>query len=451
METPKMVQRSHLSSAANHFLNSPVKSVNEYVEDWFDAYELREASPAAPCLGPRVPPAPSHPYRWDFDWKSAKSARVELEVRGNVELAELQCLDEQMCWSSQILARDDVDDKTTTDLLPPSNRSRRTKKEKIAAGTDCTNSRTPRDPSQPNLTSDTRGKNSLAHRTPLPSGPTPQKYKWLVRRLYCNRPMSQHSGSFSDLKLKLDIARNMTEDQPGKFLRRRRRTINREVKLSCPRLHPITVGQNPSMMGGELPDTGGGIRRMNEMIREGPDGQGWGTVADLEERKDRKNDLQCKKSIKNKVREHLRKAARLAHIRRARKSSYCVRTMDRYFNQLKEAAGADFLKRGKHCLSAKPWYMLYYHKYEVAPGKGLTGASSGVRKKRPGFKYDPHGARSSLRMVTNVDGNVDEYVHAIETDLPTLIQSIDDEFNESSESTEEESIESSEEESEEDW
>lgn len=119
---------------------------------------------------------------------------------------------------------------------------------------------------------------------------------------------------------------------------------------------------------------------------------------------------------------NLRKAALYADGRRAYKSSSYIRTMDRYFNQLKESGGADFLKGAKHCLSAKPWYMRYYHDHEVAPGAELTGASSGVRRKRPGVKYDPNGVRSSLRMVTNVRGNVKEYVHATETDLATSIQ-----------------------------
>ncbi|KAJ8063016.1 hypothetical protein OCU04_008260 [Sclerotinia nivalis] len=348
METPKMVQRSRLSSAANYFLNNPHKCAYKYVGNWYDAYELEEASTYAPRLDSPVRPAPTMPYLGDSDWKSAMSASVELEKCGKFELAELRRLDEQLRWSYENLARDDIDDITTTDLLPPSIRLRLTRKENIAAENDCANGQTPRDPSG------TCRKINRAPRTPLPSAPTPQKYKWLVRRLYENRPLSDHSGAFSELKLKLDIAQSMMYDKPGEILRSMRKIINRKVMLFCPHRRPITVGNNLRIKEKELRDTGADIQRFNRTICGGPDGQSLRSVADLKEHKDRENDLQCKVLIKNTVNGKLREAARWADVRRAHKSSHCVRTMDQYFNNLKEVGGADFLKKAKHCLSAMP-------------------------------------------------------------------------------------------------
>ncbi|APA08696.1 hypothetical protein sscle_04g034660 [Sclerotinia sclerotiorum 1980 UF-70] len=188
---------------------------------------------------------------------------------------------------------------TTKDLLPSSTRSLLTRKDNVAAKTGRTNGRTSRNPSQPNLTSNTHEKIRRAPRTPLPSEPTPQNYKWLVRRLYHNRPMSHHSGAFSELKLKLDSARHMTGGKPRYILRRMRRIINREVKSSCPDRYHITVGQNSSMKGKELRDTERGMWRMSGI--GGPDGQGLSSVADLEEHKDRENYLRWKESIRCRV------------------------------------------------------------------------------------------------------------------------------------------------------
>ncbi|KAF7861861.1 hypothetical protein EAF04_007743 [Stromatinia cepivora] len=450
-----MVQRSRLSSAANHFLNGPHKCAYKYVGNWYDAYELEEASPYAPWLNSPVPPAPTIPYLGDSDWKSAKSAAVELERCEKFELAELRRLDEQLRWSYGKLARGDIDDITTTDLLPPSIRLRLMRKGDMAGENDCANGQTPRDPSQSNLTSGTCRKINRAPRTPLPSAPTPQKYKWLVRRLYENRPLSHHSGALSELKLKLDIAQNMTHDKPGEILRDMREIINMKVILFCPQRRPITVGNNISMKEKDLRDTKADIQRINGMTRGGPDGQSLRSVADLEEQKDRDNDLRCKVSIKNTVNGKVEEAARSADARRAHKSSHCVRTMDQYFNHLKESGGADFLKKAKHCLSAMPWYMRCNSRRERVLGTGLSnsiGAGNGVKRKRSGFEYDPDGEKSSLRMVTNVRGSVDECLYVIKTGygLATSIRSVDDEFDESNESIEDESEESVEDPSDED-
>lgn len=94
--------------------------------------------------------------------------------------------------------------------------------------------------------------------------------------------------------------------------------------------------------------------------------------------------------------------------------SRMVQDFDELNEKLAERGERKIIIDVSHSLRAIPCYVDFDFKQDRALGTGLSnsiGAGDRVKRKRFGFRFDPNGRKSSLRLVTNARDDTDEVVY----------------------------------------
>ncbi|TGO33088.1 hypothetical protein BHYA_0267g00050 [Botrytis hyacinthi] len=397
MAVQKMVQRCHLSSAANLFVNSH----SEYDDD-----------------EPLSMNHPTAPYHDGHNWKSATSVATELENQKDSALENHWRIRAQMEYSFKRIELRCKKAKKVDQIR----RARRLVQRGSA-----------------------RAANYPAYlQTPFILNPTPNRVsRWPSR--FENSHLSEHTG-----RLGLPVNHGHEDmNQGGLHLETIRASADnngRKDQEYSPQLYHDYIlehNHNPNSPGGIMPLLGSmalylfdklphTMRSIQHVLSKGTE--------DEEKRKAeikmcklknifRRNQLKRKRiSTADKS---AKKAQIMANLYMSFKKSPLVREQIEQFEYIKKRGGEDYLEVNHH-LSAVPGYMNHELHNERLQGTGMwsgIGPGNGVKRQRIGsvwHNHDPYGMHSSLRMVSNASSDFqEEYVTKTTYPPPTSIHTVD--------------------------
>ncbi|KAI9650750.1 hypothetical protein NHQ30_000775 [Ciborinia camelliae] len=399
----RVAQRNQYSSVANRFLNSIHNGSAKFDRVSPNGYEYKMKKFSRSELSGPDDLAVSHNYS---RWRAAAAAR-QLERSVEFDLRRMKRFDKLFHKrigpgsSSNTLEDGLVVEETARTATSQENRQ-------TSLTPPLNTSRTPL-PSLPLNTS----------RTPLPSlPPNTSQCNWLRRRLYMNRPLSDHSGDFNQAKLSRELAltRKMMNRKkhvpPRTALKRARDFIDNHEKSASPRYFHGVLQTGINLEEEKLIESNAvdrqviqrlkESRRLGRSIRSDPD------FKYLQQMKTRLHASASQDKFTALHEKSSNKAIRSADSRRAYKISTWHRKRFRSFDKLMKEGGGELIDpRISHGLSAVPSYMAQDFKNDGYRVTGLSNSSvvgEGVNRKRSNFICDPCGEMSPLRIEAHVGG-----------------------------------------------